>query len=70
MATGPRLELGALRRSLRAAWKRLRRWAALPGDGPDPARRFAPLWRLEDRRLLSVTPLGTEFRVNSTTANN
>ncbi len=32
-------------------------------------RRLAPLQELEDRRLLSVTPVGTEFRVNTTTQN-
>ncbi len=53
-----------------------RTWAALQqllrSDGrtsPRRGRRLAPLQELEDRRLLSVTPVGAEFRVNTTTQN-
>src|SRR5215471_7057481 len=48
---------------------RLRHWFGSP-KGPSPhreSRRLAPLLQLEERRLLSVTPVGSEFRVNTYT---
>jgi hypothetical protein len=57
------------RRFLGHALARVQDWfgPTRPSSVPRERCRLAPLLQLEDRRLLSATPVGTEFRVNTYT---
>src|SRR5437870_2474850 len=82
MGSNGRFSLRFVERSVRHAWRTLGHALGLAAsaDRTRGRQRFARLQRLEDRNLLSVTPmaagitvrppfdLGPEFRVNTTTA--
>src|SRR5688572_16940424 len=59
-----------VRRTLQRWGRRARGWVAdwLGSDDPCSPRRLARLLPLEERSLLSATPVGPEVRVNTLTA--
>src|SRR5438046_84003 len=70
MGSSPGFNLRSLPRSLGRAWRKLGHALGLDtaNERAVMPRRFARLQRLEDRSLPSATPLGAEFRINTSTS--